>query len=136
MILLIGNYPPDQQQSMERFSEMMLQGLAAAGVDTKLIVPDSIMGNFGWAGQFARKWLGYIDKFLWFPLRLKKILLRGATLVHICDHSNAMYVRHCRSVPVLVTCHDLIAVRSALGENTDCPVSASGRVLQRWILSS
>jgi len=33
----------------------------------------------------------------------------------------------------VVTCHDLLAVRGALGEDTNCPAGASGRLLQRWI---
>jgi glycosyltransferase involved in cell wall biosynthesis len=33
-----------------------------------------------------------------------------------------------------VTCHDLLAVRGALGEDTDCPASFTGRLLQRSIL--
>ncbi len=36
----------------------------------------------------------------------------------------------------MVTCHDLLAVRGALGEATDCPASATGKYLQRWIVSS
>jgi glycosyltransferase involved in cell wall biosynthesis len=57
--------------------------------------------------------------------------------MHICDHSNAMYAdAAAANVPVVVTCHDLIAVRSALGEDLHCPVSFTGRLLQRWILRS
>jgi glycosyltransferase involved in cell wall biosynthesis len=37
-------------------------------------------------------------------------------------------------VPIVVTCHDLLAVRGALGEQTDCPASATGKLLQRWIV--
>src|SRR5205807_957198 len=37
-------------------------------------------------------------------------------------------------VPVVVTCHDLLAIRGALGEETDCPASWTGEILQRWIL--
>ena len=55
-------------------------------------------------------------------------------IVHICDHSNAMYAQATRSVPVVVTCHDLLAVRGALGEPVDCPASATGKFLQRWIV--
>lgn len=39
-------------------------------------------------------------------------------------------------MPTVVTCHDLIAVRSALGEELHCPVSFTGKMLQRWILRS
>jgi len=37
--------------------------------------------------------------------------------------------------PVVVTCHDMLAVRGALGEDTDCPASRTGRILQRWIVA-
>jgi glycosyltransferase involved in cell wall biosynthesis len=134
MVLLIGNYAPDQQQSMQRFSAMMLQGLTAAGVPAELVKPQPFFGNFKLLGPFVAKWLGYVDKYILFPRKLKNLLSRQPAVVHICDHSNAVYARHCGSVPVLVTCHDLLAVRGALGEQTDCPASLTGRILQRRIL--
>lgn len=60
---------------------------------------------------------------------------RWADIVHICDHSNGMYTRYLRGVPHLVTCHDMLAVRSALGEIPANPTRWSGRQLQRMILS-
>ena len=39
MILLIGNYPLDRQQSMQRFAIMMLAGLTAAGIAAEIIYP-------------------------------------------------------------------------------------------------
>lgn len=135
MVLLIGNYSPDQQQSMQRFNTMMLQGLNAAGIDAKLVRPQPILGNFRYAGHFVAKWLAYIDKFILFPFRLREKLSAHPAIVHICDHSNAVYVKRCAGAPVLVTCHDLLAVRGGLGEQTDTPASSSGRILQRWILS-
>ena len=136
MVLLIGNYSPDQQQSMQRFNAMMLQGLSEAGVAAELIKPEPVLGSFRGAGRFIAKWLGYIDKFVLFPFRLRKKLAARPDIVHICDHSNAVYVAHCRDIPTLVTCHDLLAVRGGLGEQTDSPASFTGRILQRWILRS
>ncbi len=135
MVLLIGNYPADQQQSMQRFANMMLHGLAAAGVPAELIQPQPFLGRFTLAGGFVAKWLGYLDKFLFFPRQLKRQLGSGIGLVHICDHSNAMYASQVRRHPAVVTCHDLLAVRGALGEETDCPASATGKYLQRWVVS-
>lgn len=134
MVLLIGNYAPDQQQSMQRFGLMMLQGLTAAGVPAELISPEPVFGRFKGAGAFAAKWLAYVDKFLIFPRKLQRRVRHGVSLVHICDHSNAMYAADAGAVPVVVTCHDLLAVRGALGEQTDCPASFTGGHLQRWIL--
>ncbi|MBA3273574.1 MAG: glycosyltransferase [Chthoniobacterales bacterium] len=136
MVLLIGNYPLDRQQSMLRFANMMVEGLATAGVPTELIQPRPLFGSFTMAGGFVAKWLGYIDKFLIFPRHLRARLEKGSTcVVHICDHSNAMYAKHVRGTPVVVTCHDLLAVRGARGEATDTPASATGKFLQRWIVS-
>lgn len=134
MVLLIGNYALDQQQSMQRFSIMMLEGLAAVGVKAELIKPEPFFGNFRALGSFVAKWLAYVDKFVLFPRKLKARLARGVSLVHICDHSNAVYARACRPKPVIVTCHDLLAVRGALREETDTPASGTGRLLQGWIL--
>jgi glycosyltransferase involved in cell wall biosynthesis len=135
MVLLIGNYPADQQQSMQRFATMMLRGLTAAGVPAELIFPQPFLGRIQFAGRFVAKWLGYLDKFVFFPRQLKRKLSAGFDLVHICDHSNAMYQAHVGPRPVIVTCHDLLAVRGALGEATDCSASPTGKYLQRWIVS-
>ncbi len=135
MVLLIGNYPLDRQQSMQRFGTMMLQGLNNSGIATKLIAPRARFGKFRGAGSFVAKWLGYIDKFVLFPRQLQAALAKEKpSVVHICDHSNAMYEGWIEHVPVVVTCHDLLAVRGALGEETNCPASPTGKILQRWIL--
>lgn len=135
MVLLIGNYPADQQQSMQRFATMMLRGLKAAGVPAELIQPRPLLGKIRFAGDFVAKWLGYVDKFLLFPWQFRARLSSAVRLVHICDHSNAMYGRQAKSRPVVVTCHDLLAVRGALGEVSDTPASATGKYLQRWIVA-
>ena len=134
MILLIGNYPLERQQSMERFAMMMLDGLNAAGIPAEVIRPRPFLGRFRYAGAFVAKWLAYLDKFVFFRRALARKLRECPALVHICDHSNAMYSRAICERPVVVTCHDLLAVRGALGETTDCPASATGKILQRWIV--
>ncbi len=135
MVLLIGNYPLDRQQSMQRFGTMMLHGLTNTGIAAQLIAPEPRFGKFRGAGSVVAKWLGYIDKFVLFPRQLRAALVKHKpTVVHICDHSNAMYGGWIKHTPVVVTCHDLLAVRGALGEETNCPASPTGKILQRWIL--
>ena len=89
MILLIGNYAGDRQQSMQRFAAMMHAGLTAAGVPVELIQPQPRLGRFRFAGEFLAKWLGYVDKFILFAPSLRRKLAQRPSLVHICDHSNA-----------------------------------------------
>jgi glycosyltransferase involved in cell wall biosynthesis len=136
MVLLIGNYPLDRQQSMQRFATMMLQGLTTAGIPAEVAAPTPVLGKFFGADNFIGKWFAYIDKFVLFPRQLRMRLAGRPVILHICDHSNAMYGVGVEDIPVVVTCHDLIAVRSALGEELHCPVSFTGRLLQRWILRS
>ena len=121
---------------MQRFTNMMLQGLTAAGIPAEIAAPAPVLGRFFGADNFVGKWFAYLDKFLLFPRQLAKRLRNRRAVVHICDHSNAMYQAGAGNLPVVVTCHDLIAVRSALGEELHCPVSFTGRLLQRWILRS
>lgn len=134
MVLLIGNYPGDEQQSMLRFAEMMRRGLTSKGIQVELIQPQPVLGRILFAGHFVAKWLGYLDKFLLFPRQLRR-RLAGCALVHICDHSNAIYGRWISNRLVVVSCHDLLAVRGALGEVPDAPASTTGKYLQRWVVS-
>lgn len=140
-VLLIGNYEHDLQESMQRFANLLVVELPKHGVAVEIIRPRPLLGRLKPSPTGVGKWLGYLDKFVLFPRELKS-KLRALSLddetrlvVHVCDHSNAFYTPHLKDVPHLVTCHDLLAVRGALGEDTDCPASPTGRFLQRMILS-
>src|SRR5258708_722987 len=108
-ILLIGNYIPDQQESMQRFANMLEVGLTQLGHEVRLIRPEPFFGKIRPSPEGFGKWLGYIDKFLLFPSRLRKAIA-WADVVHICDHSDAFYTKYIQNKPHLVTCHDLLAV--------------------------
>lgn len=130
-IVLIGNYVADAQESMLRYADLLHTGLREAGHEVALIAPDRTLKASGPSG--IRKWIGYIDKYLLSPRQLTRAA-RDADVVHVCDHSNAVYVPTRAHVPYVATCHDLLAVRGALGEVNDCPASFAGRYLQRAIL--
>lgn len=131
-VLLIGNYAPDEQVSMLRFAQLMLAGLHGAGVRARLVAPRRFLP--GSSPDGIGKWAGYIDKLLLSP-PLLRAAARRADIVHVCDHSNSMYIPSSSAVPYVVTCHDLLAVRGALGEIEDCAASATGQLLQRAIRS-
>ncbi len=132
-LLLVGNYAPDRQMSMERYAVMLRDGLAARGFEVDLIRPGRVIGGGVDDGGLA-KWLGYIDKYLIFPWRLRAEA-RKYDQVHISDHSNAVYLP-AAGPRASITCHDLIAIDSARGRYPGHPVGAAGRVLQRWIASN
>ncbi len=138
-VLLIGNYPHDNQESMQRFAALMVRALLERGISVELLSPLPIFGRLVKSGNGVGKWLGYLDKFLIFPHTLRRKIKaearRSRLVVHICDHSNSPFVRALDGVPHLVTVHDLLAVRSALGEFPQNPTRWSGRILQAMILA-
>ncbi len=131
--MLIGNYAPDLQESMLRYTEMMRDGLLEAGHEVVVAVPHAALNRAGHSAAGAWKWIGYVDKYLLSQQVLTRAA-RQADIVHVCDHSNSVYVPSAAHIPHVVTCHDLLAVRGALGEGTDCPASFAGRLLQQGIL--
>jgi glycosyltransferase involved in cell wall biosynthesis len=133
-VLLIGNYPADRQQSMLRFADLLQRGLEARGAEVRLIHPHAMLFDPRWDPTGRGRWLAYLDKFLVFPAALSHHLA-WAEVVHICDHANAIYSRWITDRPTLATCHDLLAVRGALGEDTDCRPNPTGKLLQAWIVS-
>ncbi|HEX8372046.1 MAG TPA: glycosyltransferase family 1 protein [Chthoniobacterales bacterium] len=141
-LLLVGNYRLDQQMSMLQYHDMLLQELGRRGVAVESIEPGALFGKIS-AGPLT-KWLRYIDKYFLFPGTLKRRVAAAARaasaegaqlIVHITDHSNAPYLTYAGKHSVVSTCHDLLAVRGALGEDTDCPASSFGKLLQSKILA-
>jgi glycosyltransferase involved in cell wall biosynthesis len=133
-ILLIGNYAPDKQESMLRFAALMQRELAASGHDVTLMQPKPVVAGSRTVSGGLGKWLGYIDKFVLFPFALKRAL-KGFDVVHVCDHSNSMYAKYLDGVPNIATCHDVLAIKSALGEVPENLVSQTGKKLQKMILN-
>lgn len=133
-ILLVGNYKLDNQSSMLRYAEMLREKLSFRGHHVEIIQPEPRFGHLV-SHEFIRKWLRYIDKYLLFPRRLRA---RSAAfdVIHVCDHSNSMYLRHTSGCPASITCHDLLAIDSARGRYPEQSISFTGKVLQRWILKS
>jgi len=138
-VILIGNYPADRQQSMLRFAACLQSELDKRGIATELVAPEAVLARGVGRRSAWAKWLAYVDKFVVFPRRLRKIVREGNrdVLYHVCDHSNAVYVGSLAGRSHLVTCHDLLAVRGALGDaKAYCEARPTGKVLQRWILRS
>jgi glycosyltransferase involved in cell wall biosynthesis len=130
---LIANYALDRQQSMLRAAGLFRSGLEGAGIKVAMISPRPLFGQLSRQVN-VRKWLGYIDKFVLFPFLLV-LRARRHDVVHIVDHSNAMYCFWLGRRKIIVTCNDLLAIRSAFGEFPQNPTGLTGRFLQKWILA-
>lgn len=139
-ILLIGNFAPDRQESMLRFTRLLTAGLRGQGHEVSTWSPEPrlvrLLPRYRYGGP--AKFIGYFDKFVLFPRSVKKRLRRekGADVIHIIDHANAVYAPLFAGRPLLGTCHDLLQIRAARGEFPEHLVSALGRRYQSWILQS
>lgn len=141
-IILIGNYKSENQYSMRVFEVLMAEGYIKSKVDVRVIRPNKIVGGISFNMPSLKKWLGYVDKFILFPiqilaLRVKNKILFNNVHYHICDHSNSFYLHFLPKNKTVITCHDVLAIRAGLGfTDTYCYVSTSGKVLQKIILNA
>ena len=136
-VLLVTNYGPDRQESMQRFGRMLAEGLPPLGIEPIVISPlprlTKLTPGYRYAGW--PKYLGYVDKFFLFPRFLRREIRRHRPdVVHIIDHANSVYARAAGKRPVIATCHDLLQIRAARGEIPQQHLGWSGRMFQRWIL--
>ena len=134
-ILIVGNYETLAQQSMQRYAELLCELLQDAGHEVRLLRPRVLLGRIRPGTTGIGKWLGYVDQYVLFRPALWRAA-RSVDVVHVCDHSNAMYAGWIGDKPHVVTGHDLLAVRSALGEIPGNRTRWTGRIYQRWILAS
>ena len=114
---------------------LLQRELSARGYAVGIAAPKPVFGGTGRRGALA-KWLGYLDKYLLFPWHLRKAA-NGWDWVHICDHSNAVYLPYLPQDRSSITCHDLLAIEAAAGRHPVADVGRrvgwTGRVQQRWI---
>jgi glycosyltransferase involved in cell wall biosynthesis len=87
------------------------------------------------AGRKHAKWAGYVDQYLLFPLQVRRALksISSDTLFVFCDQALGPWVPLVKSRPHVVHAHDLLALRSALGDIRENPTSFTGRMYQRYI---
>lgn len=139
-IIIIANYRKDRQESMKRFAVMLQNGYKSKGVNVVKVRPLSILGFFFKQTTLgAGKWISYIDKWIFTPFLLIKIRLKytfqSQVYYHIADHSNSPYLFWLPKDKSVITCHDVLAIRGALGhKDAWCPASKTGVFFQRWIL--
>ena len=83
----------------------------------------------------VKKWLGYIDQYILFPITLKRKIKRGFsdTLFVFSDHALGPWVSLVKNLPHVIHCHDFLAQRSAKGQIPENSTSFTGRQYQKYI---
>lgn len=119
--------------SQSRFARMLVEAYRARGHAAELRQPRARVRRL--AGGRLAKWAGYVDQYLLFPWELRRAAAHDPqdTLYVFCDQAIGPWVPALAHRPHVVHCHDLLALRSALGLVPENPTSATGRLYQRYI---
>ncbi len=122
--------------SQAHFARMLVDAYRARGHAVSLRQPRALVHGRLPKGRLS-KWAGYVDQYLLFPLEMRAAMAGDPadTLYVFCDQALGPWVPHAAHRPHVVHCHDLLALRSALGDLPENPTSATGRLYQRYIRS-
>ncbi|MES2840034.1 MAG: glycosyltransferase [Pseudomonadota bacterium] len=121
-------------QSMPRFASMLQHAYQALGHEVEVWSPTALVHAWVPTGRLS-KWAGYIDQYLLFPLWVRRAAARepADTLFVMADQALGPWVPLVKHRPLVVHVHDLLALRSALGEVPQNPTRFTGRLYQRYI---
>lgn len=121
-------------QSMPRFANMLLTGMKARGWNVTILRPTPFASRVPAAGVI-RKWLGYIDQYIVFPISVKKQMKKFPedTLFVFTDQALGPWVPLVSRRSYVIHCHDFLAQRSAQGRIPENPTGWLGRQYQAFI---
>jgi glycosyltransferase involved in cell wall biosynthesis len=119
---------------MPRFARMLEEAYLLRGHEVKVWSPQPVAYQLLPSGRFS-KWAGYLDQYILFPLWVRRQLKKqpSDTLYVFCDQALGPWVPLVKNKPHIVHVHDLLALRSALGDVPENPTSWSGRIYQHYI---
>lgn len=119
---------------MPRFAGMLKASYESKGHVVKVWSPRPLV--FRWfASSRLAKWAGYIDQYLLFPMWVRNSLKTTSphALFVFCDQALGPWIGTIKNRPHVIHVHDLLALRSALGNIAEHRIALSGRVYQRYI---
>lgn len=131
-VVILGNHPNDGF-SMQRYTRLIEAAYRDLGFRVQVARPPRILSRHLKPGK-TMKFAIYIESFILFPVALLQFLWTNSTF-HISDHSNSIWslipwIRNAK-----ITCHDLFAVRAALGEIPEYSPKLLGKIYQYLVLA-
>lgn len=121
-------------QSMPRYAKMLKEGMINRGHTVEIWTAKERFYKLPLIGSL-KKWLGYIDQYVLFPLEVKWKLKKVAenTLFVFADQALGPWVPLVDNRPHVIHCHDFLALKSALGDIPENPTSSTGKIYQKYI---
>lgn len=118
---------------MPRYASMIVNGMNDRGHNVEIWKPKPLIYKLPL--PFIKKWLGYIDQYVIFPISVKLSLsfTSKKTLFVFADNALGPWIPLLKKRPRIVHCHDFLAQKSALGMLEENPTSFTGQLYQRFI---
>ncbi len=119
---------------MPRFAKMLADGMQKRGHVVEIWSPKPKFYNLPFP-KFFKKWLGYIDQYIVFPVQIKQHLksAKQDILFVFTDHALGPWLPVVAGLPNVVHCHDFLAQQSALNLISENPTSWTGKQYQAYI---
>ena len=134
MNIIVFTHPFLASESMPRFASMIIEGMQQQGHTVESWTARPFFYKLSVPQRF-KKWLGYVDQFIVFPLQVKARIkkLNPETLFVFSDQALGPWVPLVAHRPHVIHVHDFMALRSALGEYPQNPTGWSGKHYQALI---
>ena len=120
---------------MPRFASMLTDGMKERGHEVQVWSPKPYFFKLRFKHSL-RKWLGYLDQYVVFPLNVRRLLAgvnTDNTLFVFTDQALGPWVPLVARYPHVIHCHDFLAQRSAQDEVPENKSSATGKQYQAYI---
>lgn len=121
--------------SMPRFARMIIDGMRLRGHVVEEWTAKPYFFNISFL-KSIRKWLGYIDQYVVFPLNVYFKLAKykkSNTLFIFADQALGPWAPLVKKHPHVIHVHDFMAYRSSLGEHLENPTTRIGKIYQQFI---
>lgn len=121
-------------QSMPLFADMIKTGMEERGYKVDRWFPKPFFFRLPVPRSF-KKWLGYLDQFLLFPILVKWRIrtISADTLFVFTDQALGPWVPLVKDRPHVIHCHDFMALHSSMGYYPQNHVYFTGRQYQAFI---
>lgn len=135
MNIVFFTHPPFlPSQSMPRFAKFLSEGMKSRGHQVEIWNPTPRFYKYT-SSFILKKWLGYIDQYIIFPLEIRYRLKTCSreTLFVFTDQALGPWVPLVADRQHVIHCHDFLAQRSALNEFPQNSTGFSGKLYQSFI---
>jgi glycosyltransferase involved in cell wall biosynthesis len=119
---------------MDSFTQMLSFGMYSRGHQINVWSPEPFLTKLP-VGKAAKKWLGYIDQYVLFPIVLKFRIEKCSkeTLFVFTDQALGPWIPTLKHKKHIVHCHDFLALQSAKGIIPENQTGWTGKLYQKFI---